>query len=295
MDENFTQLEYRKTFTQRNGFEPIPAPLQPEEISQQLRLELEDLLLKETQKEWNRPHGCKIADWHNILGDIWVQFFKKPRFATCQDLCIQECTRLICFGGFHEVFTVMEELAVRVEDKQPSFQDEINHAFVRNQVPYILYKSPEKKEWIIIQTGSGKERESVLQCLADIGDPAFSKTREHFEKSGHNLNKGEFPESVGQSTKALEACLRTLTHTPDSSGGQVLKIFDNEIKLSPGIKQIISAVWQYRNEAEDVGHSKKDNTTSPPPDRWDAQLIYVVIAGILSFLVNKYRDQNQLG
>jgi hypothetical protein len=159
---------FRKNFSQRNGFAPMPSPLNPEEITSQLRLEFQDLLFQEYQKgTFKRRIGEKSVDWEEILGDLWVQVFKRQRLGGAHALCLEECRKVIQFHEFHQVFTLMEDLATRIGDSQPNFQKEINQALIRNQTPYILQNSP-ILGWGFIQTGSFEEKNAVLNAFENL-------------------------------------------------------------------------------------------------------------------------------
>src|SRR5271170_4746716 len=96
MDKNFTQQEFRENFSQRNGFTAVPQPLNPGELSDQLRLEFNDLLHREYEEgSWNSRHGGEAADWEKVLAGLWVQKFKRMRMPGMHPLCLQECRQVI--------------------------------------------------------------------------------------------------------------------------------------------------------------------------------------------------------
>jgi hypothetical protein len=293
MDIKLNRTFRRKSFGERNGYSDVPAPLNPGEISQQLRIEFDYLLSSQpTEGLIKSKLGKQGADWEKIFEEIWIYKFGKAYVSNyILALCSDEIKRVIAYGDFSEVFSLIEEIALRIKDSQPSFQEEINAALIRNQSPYILHKSSEMG-WVFIQTGSNQEKETAVKCLEDLKDPYFSNARAHFEKAGSWLFKEEFPESVSQSAKALEACVKKLINKPDVTGGSAIEFYAKETKLPPRIKQLMLTIWGYRNEAEDVGHSKKDNAHTPPPDRWEAQLIYGLVPSVLSYLVNKRRERS---
>ena len=294
MNQNTTQQEFRKNFSQRNGYAPIPFPLNPEELSEQLRLEFEDLLLREQQEgNWKGAHGCKVADWQRILGDIWVQIFKRPRFQGVQALCIDECRRIIRIGDFHEVFTIIEELAFRIEDKQLSFQKEINAALIRNQAPYILQKSP-TLGWGMMQTGTHEEGKAVLLALHNLQGEELSIPREHFEKAGRHLAKDkEECEVVRESTMGLEALLRIFADKPNVSLGSILETEKERLEIPLPLNDVFKGMWKYRSEAPGVGHSGKKVSICPSPTRWEAQLMYGFCCVATSYFINKRRIDKQ--
>ncbi len=284
-------MSQNASFSQRNHFASIPLPLVPGEMPEKLRLELEDVLVREYEEGIkNFLNDGKAANWDKVLGRIWVRIFGMSRTVGIKALCIEECSRRIKCHAPDKVLTLIEELAKLIGEKQPSFQKEVNEVLSYHQAPYILHCSSEKG-WMMIQTGSEVDRDNILQCLSDLKDPAFEKTREHFEKAGRLLSKQEYAESVGQSIKAFEACLRKLANRPTLWGIYVLEECDKKFNLPLPLKESMKDMFKYRNDAEDVGHSKKEGSTCPVPDRWDAQLVYTLIASYIAYLVSKCRDK----
>jgi hypothetical protein len=293
MSENFAQQEFRKNFSQRNGFIPIPPALNLEGITDQLRLEFEDLFLREQQEgNWKRSIEYE-ADWERILGDIWVQIFKRSRFPGVQDLCIQECRRIIRVGDFHEVFTIMEELAFRIENKQPSFQKEINAALVRNQAPYILQNSP-TLGWGMMQTGTYEEGKAVLIAFRDLQSENLTIPKDHFEKAGRHLAKDkEECAAVRESIMGLEALLKIFADKPKVSLGSILETEREKLEIPLPLNDSFKGMWKYRSEAPGVAHSDKQIPSCPPPSRWEAQLMYVFCCAAASYFINKRRTDKQ--
>ena len=290
MIEGSIQQEFRKNFSQRNGFVPIPPPLNPEEITDQLRLEFEDLLLMEYQRTWKRKIS-KSADWERILGDLWVQIFRRQRLPEVQALCIEECRRIIRFGSFHEVFNLMEDLAFRVENSQPSFQKEINAALIRNQAPYIFQYSS-TLGWGIIQTGTYEEKNVVLTAFQDLQGIDLAIPREHFEKAGRHLAKDkEDCDAFRESIMGIEAILKIFANKPNVSLGSILETEERSLEIPPPLNNIFKGMWKYRSEAPGVGHSGKIISSCPPPSRWEAQLMYVFCCGTASYFINKRKTK----
>jgi hypothetical protein len=293
MTANGLDLQYRETFSQRNGYEMIPLPLNPGEMPYLLRHELADVLETEYEKSTdNASNVLKFAEWNEIFARLWVRKFGQQRTFGQQALCKEKCKSIILHKPFHEVLTLLEWFAFAIGEKQASFQKEINIVLTAHKAPYILYHSP-KNNWLVIQTGSEIERHTVLECLTILQDPTFVIPKEHFEKAGHWLIKENFAESVGQVFKALEACLKILSGNLEATGGDALKAYVKQFSLPPPLQELIRNLWRYRNEAEDVGHSKKENASTPSPDRWTAQFLYVQVAYCLSFLINRWQENKK--
>ncbi len=188
-------------------------------------------------------------------------------------------------GLFNEVFDLIEYLLSLTGEQQPSFPLAISEIFHGNQAPYLL-KKVEHSKWWIIQTGTSYEQEHVLGAFSCLQDPSLKHVREHLEKSGHELTKGNPVLAAEESLKALEACARFIGNCPNKSGGDALKECNRVHPIPYPLYKSIKCLWVYRSDAPGVGHAMKDDAI-PPPSRWDAQLIYVKCCGVISYLLNQ--------
>lgn len=284
------------SFSQRNGYESIPQQIQPEDLPFLLRNELCAAIKDAYSASTNGPgphldeecyRQLKVANWCKALryysmrklGYSYNLHFNSEEFLDSY------CLPIIIGGSFNKTLETIEDLVNLVGGQQPSFPEEIHNIFQSYQIPYIL-KKIEPEKWWIIQTGSLEEQQSILSTFSCLQDLASKYVQEHLERAGHELTKGDYIRSTQESLKALEACLRFVCDEPNKAGGEALKACKKIYLLPDPICETIDKLWHYRNDAPDIGHAMKD-AKYPPPDRWDAQLIYVTCCGFIKYLINK--------
>lgn len=283
------------SFSQRNGFTSIPSPLKPGELTPQLRNEL-NAALREALEAFaacsHQNEECykifEVANWNKILRKYWVNKFKQ-RFEDFVNafMCVEYyCLPIINRGEFYEVFEVIEDLLNLAGEQQPSFPVAITELLERNQAPYVLRKNLDGKWWII-QTGTDEEKEAVLNALTS----ATSKyTVGHLEKCGHALTKGDPVLATEEAIKGFEAELRNIGNLPNKTGVDALKKCASVLPIPLHINKMLESMLNYRGDTPGIGHAMKDSNY-PPPDRFEAQFIYVVCCAAISFLSNKNVDK----
>jgi len=278
------------SFSQRNGYEDAPLPLNPGELPYEIRNELEATLRTEYAKAFN-PHCSDLTiDWDMIFKELWVQFFKDRYIAYKAYACMQRCADLINTSPFHYVIDLIEWLATRISDKQPTFQNSISGIFFRYRAPYQLQEKI-SGGWIVIQTGTEQEKKAVLCAFSSLQDSRFKTTRQALEDAGDYLCKNKNDEAASKAAKAFEACLRTLVGKPDVTGGAALEIFAEKYCVPKEMKETMVSIWKYRNKKSGVGHAAKDSAEAHIPTNFEAQCYYVHCCGAISYFLNLAREQ----
>lgn len=278
------------SFSQRNGYEDVPLPLNPGELPYEVRNELEATLRIEYQKAYNPRCMDPTDDWDMVLKDLWVQRFKDRYVAYQAYPCMQRCAELINTSPFHYVIDLIEWLATRIGDNQPTLQNSINSIFSRHRAPYQLHKKI-SGGWIVIQTGTHQEKKVILDTFSSLQDPRFTTTRQALERAGDYLCKSKNDDAASQAAKAFEACLRTLIGKPDLTGGQALDEFAKKYLMPNEKKEIFRSLWNYRNKASGVGHAVKDSCETPIPSNFDAQSYYGQRCLAISYFISITREK----
>ncbi len=281
------------SFSQRNGYKPLPEPLNLEELTPRLRNELDGAIRKAVDESSvcsRQGEECyktfAVANWNKALHQYWVSKFgfRYDEYNIGQFLQFN-CLPIIAYGEFHNVMELVEDLLNLVGDEHPSFLLNVRDIFQRHQAPYII-KKMETGKWGIIQTGSPYEQIAIISAFSCLQDPSLKFTKDHLEKSGHELAKGDYSQGVEECSKALEACARFVSNQPNKTGGDALKECHKIYQIPLPFYKIAENIWIYRNDAPGIGHAMKEGKW-PPPSREDAQLIYVVCCGVISYLVNR--------
>jgi hypothetical protein len=285
------------SFSQRNGYKPIPQPLNLEELTPRFRNELDAAVQKALDESavcYRQGDECYkmlgVANWNKVLHQYSVSKFglRYDEFNLGQFLLFNFLP-IIAAGSFHDVMELIEDLLNLVGDEQPSFPKIVSDIFQQHQAPYIV-KKIETGKWWIIQTGTPYEQQQILSAFDSLQDPSLKHTKDHLEKSGYELAKGNYSQGAEECLKALEACARFISGLFNKTGGEALKACNKIYEIPFPLYKMAENIWSYRNDAPGIGHAVKDGKLTPPT-RWDAQLIYVACCGIISYLINRKNSE----
>jgi len=292
MIKDLIQQDPPRNFSQRAALLPVPPPLNPGELSQQVRIELEAELKREYLKTITAQHlGDGHAEWTEMLSDLAVRAFRWSLHTGIEGRCLEHCYRVIRGAKFNEVFDLIEAIAAQIGNAQPTFPKAINAVLHRSQAPYVLIKTM-KGDWEFIQTGSGEDQKSVTYCHSCLNDTTFINTRTHIQRAGAALAKMDYEYATNQSVMAVEATFRSITGRQNFTLGQILG--QDEIKLPPLVKEQCRNMWKYRSDADGVGHSIKDISSCPRPNHAEAQLIYSTCCATITYLINTHSKASAL-
>lgn len=185
-------------FSQREGYREIPEPLRSEELSEAFRRNIKLGLVKAVELYHQEIRVAssqrkQIADWEEIMRDIWVQFLSQPLLSFQGMHHVKMViTNIIHMGQFYEVFDVIEELVDRTAKDQPQFYKEIKNIFERTRVAYRLVGS-EEVGFAVVPTVNELKASTIKTTfdLLSIKGSRFVPVLKHLTHAGRLLRDGK--------------------------------------------------------------------------------------------------------
>lgn len=278
----------RLSFSQAQGYVPIPDSLKLEELPISVRQEFELCIVKAFQLYHSYSRNKKVANWWKILRELQVQFFNQAPL-TYPHIDENYLQNWIRYKEFNLVFDLIEELVNRTAHDQPSFYADVKSVFERRKLAYRLIGSL-ATGFSIIPTTNELEVLEVNNTfkLLSLQSPQFDAVIKHFMRAGKFLTEGEYGKSISESSSAVEATLRILVNE-DKEYNTVFKKFLKSIKLHPlfekQIKQLIDFPFLFASDISDGRHASKQEGYEA--DQFDAQIIFTDCCGIVQYLINK--------
>lgn len=245
------------SFSQAQGYLPIPDSLKLEELPIPVRQEFELCIIKAFDLYNSCSRNKKVANWREILRDLWVEFLGKN--ALSYHYMDQNYLRIwILQEDFNRVFDLLLELVKRTANTQPSFYADIKAVFERRKLAYRLIGSVSTGFSIIPTTNELEvlEVNNTFQLLS-LKSLQFDFVIKHFMCAGKLLTEGEYGKSVHESASAVEALLRILKNS-NKAHPEVLQNYWKSIKLhgvyEKLIKQIINTPYQFASDISGGRH-----------------------------------------
>lgn len=283
------------TFSQAEGIEPLPQPLQLGEVSHDLRSKVwrvfEDFMRKDhhwREQNWTEYEWID-GKWKEIIRDIWVNGGEVPHsysdeWAFNANIISQKIFETAWNKFFDFILFVM-----RHRQCPEGLIATIGEAFVDAQAAYeVIEPGP-----IILPRTTPEEGIAVRNVLKALEHDKLRGARTHLRLSCDKLNVGEYAASIRESVHAVEAVARTLDPEASKTLAPALAALERKIQIHRALKQAFLNIYGYTSDEEGIRHSLL-NEESASVDLTDATFMFGACASFVSYLLNKARSAGLL-
>ena len=258
MTEN-SALDPRKlSFSQAQGYEPIPGPLALGELSDEARRKLWDLL---ALYAW--ASDDLGASWYGIFLSLHRDFWERPidEFRWNEDtlakLYKNEILNSLPFNKIFDLF----QMVMRHRDCPRAFTSGIASVFKECRLAYVV---DTKRPATILPAATKQEGEAIIGAIKELREAGLHGAETHLKKAGELVNEGDWPGAVRESINAVESVARQLD--PKSSNtlpGALKSLQKSSGRLHPALKGGFEKLYSYTSDAEGIRHALLTNATSP--------------------------------
>jgi AbiJ-like protein len=273
-----------KTFSQRQGIEPPRAEFQINDLSNELRIRLWNVL---TIHFWNEAESrYPLAHYPSIgkyLQRLWHDFFKDPldtipeywsqaygvirtRFFKCS------WNRVYDFVEFTALFFPASTEGQRFRSAcNRILEEELSgYRFVADQIAPVT---------------SAQEIQAIEGAQNAANDLPGVYT--HLQQALILLSDRRQPDyrnSIKESISAIEAMCRIVAKNPKASLGEALKAFGPQVVLHPALSSAFDKLYGYTSDAQGIRHALLDSGNL---QQEDAVFMLVSCSGFVSYLTAK--------
>lgn len=259
------------TFSQRNGYTPLPPKMVPETITPELRNTL-----------WNVIDGAFTwRDYNKITELLWIQLYKlpvdsRPYQASYDSVSWErswkEVRQKILQGKWHDVYDHVEFFAKYNPKLVPIF----NRVLEQEVAPYRLIKNQ------VCQITDGNEITAVQDAM-DHTD-RFSPVAEHIKTAVLLMSDRTNPDyrnSIKESISAVESAAMIITSNPNAELGKVLGSLEGKGKINGALKKGFGAIYGWTSDQHGIRHGMMDE---PNLCQADAKLFLVMCSAFANYL-----------
>ena len=289
MSERSREPTHYRTFSDRFGYNPLPNPMQLEELSPDLRRDV-----------WNaarefflalRAHGfsgyvfeedgCRIAE--RILGGIFKM--SEDEIDTSYDNVMSEVKTLILERPFNEVLDLVE-LVLRAA-KTDAFARRTALAFETHAAAYWLdLTRPPYRFFPRSSEAQGRATKDAIQTIQTAG---MEGAETHLRLAAEHIDSGAYAESVRDSILAVESVARLIDLKAEKTLGPALTSLEaNGVIRHKALKEAFSKLYGYTNDEQGVRHALLDKA-SPTVGVDEAMFMFGACASFAAYLANKHR------
>lgn len=276
------------TFRQREGIEPLPAPLDKENLSPELRNALWSIVycyLQKTMRHssisgYGNPSGLG-DDWYSILKLYHCSFQHKPldEFDDTFEVNKNSVKEIILQSEWSHVIIFLEH--VIQHKKCPSnLHKGINLALAKFLYPYKIINK------MFVPVSSKQEGEAIENAFTQLQENRLGGAEKHLTKSIENLKKGEYADSVRESVHAVESLVKKIIQDDKATLGEALaKLESLNVYINPSLKKGFQQIYGYTSNEKGIRHAMLDDETKV--DSSDASFMLGACASFVSYLINK--------
>lgn len=288
MDEDKQIDRTKVTFSQAEGLEPLPEPLNLGELSQEARAMLWLLVYGELSENSEHVYMSRRKEikkgWFSILYNWHVFVEHKPadEFTDDFDHHTRKFKYLINKGQYNEIFDFLQYV-MRHQNRPNKFSRTVNMIFQKAKVAYtIIDDGP-----TIVPAATPEEGAAIGKAMQTLVGSGFHGARVHLVKSGEELNAGRYADSVRESIHAVESVARRLNEDASTTLKPALVELAKHTTIHPALKAGFEKIYGYTNDEGGVRHALHENKANV--DQEDAVFMLGACASFVTYLVGKAR------
>ena len=249
------------TFSQAQGYEDLPQPLALEEINDDARRMLWDLLCRFAWDAFD--HDVQVADhWYLIFAAVHGDFFKRPMdefYADGNDFYRSYKARILSKLPFNRLFDLFQ-IMMRHPNCPGEFARGVAEIFNKCQLAYVV---DTREPVTILPAATEQEGQTIQAAIDEFRASGLRSTETHFRNAADFINKGLWSDSVRESIHAVESIARQLVPAASNSLGPALTSLENSGQLHPALKRALGNLYGYTSDEEGIRHPLLSYSTSP--------------------------------
>ena len=295
--ENLDEFPNRLSFSQRYGYEPLPAPMHLQELSTDLRTEIWNTIrsLMLQGRQYIVSGYYFTGSYRRFIERVLAPIHKIPHDAieTGYGAAMDQFKAIVFNGELYEVLDLIEHIANDQSADEPDrgkltrFTMEIRLLFDRHVAGYFLDTVATPYQF---SPRSNKEQGAAISRAIDqLHRNNMDGAASHLRGAARHIRKQECGDSIADSIHAVESVARSIDPRASRSLGSALDSLEKAGLLKhPTLKQAFSKLYGYTSDEQGIRHALLDRT-SPDVGLDEAMFMFGAGASFAAYLVTKNR------
>lgn len=271
-------------FSQRNGYEPIKLPIQDKHINDATKNRLWNIIYSLLDGGTGKYDDSFDKETLSIIESYWDSFFKLP--VNCipyhASEAIKQLQNYFYNLKWNKTYDFLEFTANIINNiKRGDFIGQCNTVFEEENTAYRFIEN------YIIKICSDIEIDAIKNSLSF--ENSYKDVSTHINTALKMLSDREnrnFRNSVKESISAIEALVKKITSSPNSTLGQAL----SNINLHSAFKVGLEKIYGYTCDADGIRHSLTDG--NQPVEYEDALFMLIMCSAFTSYIISKNNSAN---
>lgn len=281
------------TFSQRNGYEPLPKPMRLEELSEDLRRKIWNQIWRLFMSKSEVGHGGQGGYYHYFSLEVEssverisgrLHNVSEDRIDTSHKKVMRDLRDTVEEGSFNKVLDLVELISDENLDKD--FPDSIAHTFETQAAPYRFDISLKPYQFFPCSTKS--QGDATRDALETIRENGMKGAETHLRDAAKHINDRQYADSIADSIHAVEFVAHTVDPKSSKKFGNALDSLEKKgILKNKALKGALKKLYGYTNTEEGIRHSlRKQDTANVGLD--EAMLMFGACASFAAYLTQKH-------
>lgn len=244
------------SFSQAQGYEPLPRQMKLEELSREARTRFWNVLYEQAydQSGFSYRHRDLKGVWHRLIRSVHAEFFGSP-----SDEWNERFDRFTSFyrpfllaSPFNKVFDLLTFL-MRRKECPPEFIQEIGKIFRDCRLAYRLDESYPPT---IYPAATPQEGEATIEALQQLREAGLVGAQQHLANASACINSGDWAGGVRESIHAVESVARQVAPGDEKALGSALqKLEDEGVLQHRALRKAFEALYGYTSDEQGIRHA----------------------------------------
>ena len=251
--------ERKLTFSQREGYEAVPRPLQLRELPAMARTDLWNVLYADmySSRRLRRKYLHIDGVWETILRDVHVQYHHRPldEWTSVFPSVRAGLRKFIEQKPFNKIFDLFQYI-MRHDRCPEDFVVKMSMAFRSCQLAYTIDTSPPVT---IFPATTPEEGAEIRRNLNDLRIAGLDGCTSHLQTASKCINDGDWAGSIRESIHAVESVARQVDPRASKALVPALNSLEKQGVLQHrALKEALSKLYGYTSDEEGIRHSLLD-------------------------------------
>ena len=282
------------TFSQRYGYAPLPEPMRLEEISDDLRREIWNVIRERLlrHRKYFRSYyfdeqGTRFSE--RVLGKLRKQ--PEDQISTNYETVLTSFKQTALQGKFGHVLDLVE-IIVNDRDATEEMKERLRELF-EHSAAYRLDTS--QRPYRFIPQTSKEQGEAASQSIKTLREGGMEGAAAHLRQAAEHINAGQYGDSIADSIHAVESVARVIDSEASQTLGPALDSLEKAGLLKhPALKDAFKKLYGYTSDEQGIRHALLDKS-SPDVGLDEAMFMFGACASFAAYLVGNHRKTEKGG
>ena len=278
------------SFSQAQGYEEIPTPLNLRELPESARIRIWNVLYASLQhsRDWHQYLDTG-GDWHEVLLDKHTLHDILPLDDwDSLESSKEKLRRDIKNLPFNKVFDSIQYI-LRHPQCPADIISSMKRVFAECRLAYTLDTEDPPT---IIPSVTEEEGNAIVCSLQTLRQSGLDASTTHLRAASECINREDWAGSLRESIHAVESVARQIAPEASNDLKKALASIEKSNPIHPAFKQALTKLYGYTSNEQGIRHALLDRDTADV-GMDEAVFMLSACASFASYLARKYAALNQ--